>query len=255
MFDFTDQVVMITGAAGNLGHATALAFRRGGARLALANRSYNRLEETFANLSTAGDVLFLAGDLTDPGAVEGLARETIEAFGRIDVLVNVAGGFKMGTPVHETPLETWDAMLDLNARTVIYTGRAVIPYMLQQHSGKIINVAARAALAGKANMGAYIAAKSVVVRLTETMAAELASQGINVNCVLPGTIGMLQATEVIKILLAQGEPLVGRLLQYDSLQMTFRTFKLRRNTDCPVCGEHPSITEYIDYEGFCLGAA
>lgn len=188
MFDFTDQVVMITGAAGNLGHATALAFRRGGARLALANRSYNRLEETFANLSTAGDVLFLAGDLTDPGAVEGLARETIEAFGRIDVLVNVAGGFKMGTPVHETPLETWDAMLDLNARTVIYTGRAVIPYMLQQHSGKIINVAARAALAGKANMGAYIAAKSVVVRLTETMAAELASQGINVNCVLPGTI-------------------------------------------------------------------
>ncbi|MCA9993461.1 MAG: SDR family oxidoreductase, partial [Anaerolineales bacterium] len=97
-------------------------------------------------------------------------------------------GFKMGTPVHETPLETWDAMLDLNARTVIYTGRAVIPYMLQQHSGKIINVAARAALAGKANMGAYIAAKSVVVRLTETMAAELASQGINVNCVLPGTI-------------------------------------------------------------------
>ena len=188
MFDFADQVVMITGAAGNLGHATALAFRRGGARLALANRSYNRLEETFANLSTAGDVLFLAGDLTDPGAVEGLARETIEAFGRIDVLVNVAGGFKMGTPVHETPLETWDAMLDLNARTVIYTGRAVIPYMLQQHSGKIINVAARAALAGKANMGAYIAAKSVVVRLTETMAAELASQGINVNCVLPGTI-------------------------------------------------------------------
>ena len=188
MFDFADQVVMITGAAGNLGHATALAFRRGGARLALANRSYNRLEETFADLSTAGDVLFLAGDLTDPGAVEGLARETIEAFGRIDVLVNVAGGFKMGTPVHETPLETWDAMLDLNARTVIYTGRAVIPYMLQQHSGKIINVAARAALAGKANMGAYIAAKSVVVRLTETMAAELASQGINVNCVLPGTI-------------------------------------------------------------------
>lgn len=188
MFDFADQVVMITGAAGNLGHATALAFRRGGARLALANRSYDRLEETFADLSTADDVLFLAGDLTDPGAVEGLARETIEAFGRIDVLVNVAGGFKMGTPVHETPLETWETMLDLNARTVIYTGRAVIPYMLQQHSGKIINIAARAALAGKANMGAYIASKSVVVRLTETMAAELASQGINVNCVLPGTI-------------------------------------------------------------------
>lgn len=71
--------------------------------------------------------------------------------------------------------------------------------------------------------------------------------------VLPGAIGVMQATEAVKILMGQGEPLVGRLLQYDSLQMTFRTFKLRRNKDCPVCGEHPTVTEYIDYEHFCAG--
>jgi molybdopterin/thiamine biosynthesis adenylyltransferase/rhodanese-related sulfurtransferase len=69
--------------------------------------------------------------------------------------------------------------------------------------------------------------------------------------VLPGMVGTAQATEAIKIVLGQGEPLVGRLLTYDSLKMTFRTLKLRRDKDCPVCGEHPSIKEYIDYEGFC----
>ncbi len=69
--------------------------------------------------------------------------------------------------------------------------------------------------------------------------------------VLPGMIGVAQATEAVKILLGQGEPLVGRLLQYDSLKMEFRTFKLRRNAQCPVCGDEPTITEYIDYQGFC----
>ena len=69
--------------------------------------------------------------------------------------------------------------------------------------------------------------------------------------VLPGMIGVAQATEAVKILLGQGEPLVGRLLQYDSLKMEFRTFKLRRNTHCPVCGDEPTITEYIDYQHFC----
>jgi molybdopterin/thiamine biosynthesis adenylyltransferase/rhodanese-related sulfurtransferase len=69
--------------------------------------------------------------------------------------------------------------------------------------------------------------------------------------VLPGAVGLIQATEAIKIVLGLGEPLVGRLLQYDSLGMTFKQFKLRRDPECPVCGDHPTITDYIDYEGFC----
>lgn len=71
--------------------------------------------------------------------------------------------------------------------------------------------------------------------------------------ILPGVVGTIQATEAIKILLGQGEPLVGRLLTYDSLKMQFRTLKLRKDKDCPVCGETPTVTEYIDYEGFCAG--
>ena len=73
--------------------------------------------------------------------------------------------------------------------------------------------------------------------------------------ILPGIIGTLQATEAIKLILGQGDPLVGRLLTYDSLRMTFRTLKLRRDKSCPACGENPTITEYIDYEQFCAGVA
>ena len=69
--------------------------------------------------------------------------------------------------------------------------------------------------------------------------------------ILPGVIGVLQATEAVKLVLGIGEPLIGRLLTYDSLKMKFRELKLRRNPECPVCGPKPSITSYIDYEGFC----
>ena len=107
---------------------------------------------------------------------------------RIDVLCNIAGGFRMGQPVHETSDETWDLMLGLNAKSVINCARAVVPGMLAAGRGKIINVAALAGLAGKANMGAYIASKSAVIRLTESMSAELRDKGINVNCILPSII-------------------------------------------------------------------
>jgi adenylyltransferase/sulfurtransferase len=69
--------------------------------------------------------------------------------------------------------------------------------------------------------------------------------------VLPGMVGVIQATEVVKLILGQGQPLVGRLLIYDALEMSFRTLRVRRNVDCPVCGEHPTITALIDYEQFC----
>ncbi len=101
----------------------------------------------------------------------------------------------MGPPLHETPEADWDLMMGLNARSVLNTCRAVIPQMLRQGKGRIVNVAARAALEGKARMGPYCASKAAVITLTETLAAEhetLAAEhrdhGINVNCILPGTI-------------------------------------------------------------------
>jgi NAD(P)-dependent dehydrogenase (short-subunit alcohol dehydrogenase family) len=189
MFDLTDRVVIVTGAAGSLGNAVARAFRAAGARLVLVDRDLDRLTSLFQDLAGSdGCCLAAPVDLTDEVAVKAMVDETLNRFGRIDVLVNVAGGYRGGTLVHETPLATWDFLLSLNARTVYIASSAVIPAMLRQGSGKIVNVAARAALQGSARQGAYSASKSAVMRLTEAMAAELKKDGINVNCVMPSTI-------------------------------------------------------------------
>jgi NAD(P)-dependent dehydrogenase (short-subunit alcohol dehydrogenase family) len=189
MFDFSDHVVIVTGAAGNLGSAVARALQAAEAKLVLVDRAADRLPRLFPDLvDSPNHLLATSVDLTDADAVETMVDETVKRFGRVDVLVNTAGGFRAGTPVHETPFETWDFMLNLNARTVFIASRAVIPHMLQQRSGSIVNVAARAALKGSAKMAAYSVSKSAVIRLTESMAAELKKGGINVNCILPSTI-------------------------------------------------------------------
>jgi len=112
----------------------------------------------------------------------------VQRFKRIDVLCNIAGAFRMGSAVHETSDKDWNFLLDVNARTVLNTSRAVVPAMLKAGGGKIVNVGAFAAQKGVAQMGAYVAAKSAVIRLTETMAVGLRERNINVNCVLPTII-------------------------------------------------------------------
>jgi NAD(P)-dependent dehydrogenase (short-subunit alcohol dehydrogenase family) len=189
MFDFTNRVVIVAGAAGNLGSAVAAAFHASGAHLVLVDRKPDRLAGLFAELANSPDHMFAAPvDLTDEDAVEAMVAEALERFGRIDVLVNAVGGWRGGKPVHETSPGMLDSLFNLNTRTVFIASRAVIPSMLDRGSGKIVNVAARAGLKGTARNGAYSAAKAAVVRLTEAMAAELKNEGINVNCVLPGTI-------------------------------------------------------------------
>jgi NAD(P)-dependent dehydrogenase (short-subunit alcohol dehydrogenase family) len=127
-------------------------------------------------------------DLGDRKALEVLCDQTLATFGRIDALCNIAGGFHMGEDVHETLEGTWRHMIDLNAGSLLNACGAVVPHMLAAGGGRIVNVAAGAALRGGARMGAYAAAKSAVIRLTESMSAELKDRGINVNCVVPSII-------------------------------------------------------------------
>ncbi|MDH7486402.1 MAG: SDR family NAD(P)-dependent oxidoreductase [Anaerolineae bacterium] len=198
MFDFSDRVVIVTGAAGNLGQAVARAFLAAGARLVLVDRAADRLPHLFPELAASPDhFLATSVDLTDAAAVETMVAEAIRRFGRIDVLVNVAGGWRGGQAVHDTDLDTWDFLFDLNVRTTVTASRAVIPHMLAQGQGCIVNVAAKAGLEGTARNAAYSAAKSAVIRLTESMAAELKKEGINVNCVLPSTIDTPQNREAM----------------------------------------------------------
>lgn len=180
------RVVVVTGAAGNLGRAVARVFSDGGDQLVLVDRSRDALAAAFG---ADGESRMLAGvDLLDQDAVNGLGRAAMERFGRIDVLCNLAGGFRMGEAVHETGDDTWGALFDLNARSVLHAVRAVVPHMLARGGGKVVNVGAFSAQKGVAQMGAYTASKAVVARLTEAMAAELRTQGVNVNCVLPSII-------------------------------------------------------------------
>jgi NAD(P)-dependent dehydrogenase (short-subunit alcohol dehydrogenase family) len=180
------KVAMITGAAGTLGRATAAAFAAAGAKLVLLDLDARALEAAYG---AAGEArLYLAADLGDGAKVAAAADQARARFGRIDALCNIAGGFHMGEPVHETKDEVWRLMLELNAGSILRTARAVVPGMIAQGAGKIVNVAAMGGLAGGASMGAYAASKSAVIRLTESMALELRDKGINVNCVLPSTI-------------------------------------------------------------------
>ena len=111
-----------------------------------------------------------------------------QRFRKIDVLCNIAGGFRMGEAVHETSDEIWDFLFNLNVRTLLNTVRAAVPALIEAGAGKVVNVGAAGALKGGPMMGAYAAAKSVVIRLTEAMSAELRDRNINVNCVLPTII-------------------------------------------------------------------
>lgn len=183
---FSNRTVLVTGAAGNLGQAVARAFAEQRANLVLVDLRREPLEQVFG----ADDErrLLAPTNLLEQAQIDATVKRAIERFGRIDVLCNIAGGFRMGPPVHETTDETWNFMFDINARTVLHAARAVVPRMLESGSGKIINIGAYAAQKGVAGMGAYVAAKSAVIRLTEAMAAELREKNINVNCVLPTII-------------------------------------------------------------------
>ena len=171
---FDQRIVMVTGAAGNLGRAVTKAFSDLGATLIL--------------LDAKPDDSIVQTDLRDARSVRQAVDQALERHGRIDVLCNIAGGFRMGPSVHETPDSDWDFLFDLNAKSVLHTARAVVPAMLRQGFGKIVNIGAFAAQKGAPAMGAYVASKSAVIRITETMAAELREKNINVNCVLPTII-------------------------------------------------------------------
>ncbi len=184
--NFDDRCVMLTGATGNLGRAVAQAFSNRGARLVLVGSRPQTLERAFGVGSD--DRMLAAVDLFDQKQVSDAVSAAIERFERIDVLCNLAGGFRMGEAVHETSQGNWDFLIDTNVRSLLNTARAVVPRMLEAGGGKIVNVAAFAAQHGAAKMGAYTAAKAAVIRLTEAMAAELREKHINVNCVLPTII-------------------------------------------------------------------
>ena len=183
---FDNRTVIVTGAAGNLGKAVAKAFGDLGANLVLVDLKRESLAGAFG--AENDHRLFAPANLLDGAGATAVAQAALTRFGRIDVLCNIAGGFRMGEAVHATSDENWNFLFDINTRTLLHAVRAVVPQMLKAGGGKIVNVGAFAAQKGVAQMGAYTASKGTVIRMTEAMAGELREKNINVNCVLPTII-------------------------------------------------------------------
>ncbi|WP_296897208.1 SDR family NAD(P)-dependent oxidoreductase [Thiohalocapsa sp.] len=184
----SNTVVLVLGATGNLGQACAQAFRDLGAHTILADRSDDRLQERYGDWDSAQHMLVGGVDLTDEGAASDLIARIVERFGRVDAVINTVGAFRGGQPVHTEPLDTWRFLLEVNLMAALIISRAVIPVMLSQGHGRIVHIASQNAFRGAANYAAYGAAKAALLRLSESLADEVKAHGINVNCVVPGTM-------------------------------------------------------------------
>jgi 3-oxoacyl-[acyl-carrier protein] reductase len=182
------QVALVTGGGRGIGRAIALAFARAGADVAVAARTAGEIEAVAGEIRVAGRrALAIPADVTDAAAVEVMVRQTLEGLGRIDLLVNNAGGGIFRHTIDYTP-EEWDAMMALNLRSVFLCVRAVAPHMLARGSGRILNLSSMAAYRGSPEYGAYGAAKAAVNHLTQTLSAELRHRGITVNAICPGPV-------------------------------------------------------------------
>ena len=185
----SDRVVLITGATGDFGPYVCRAFAAAGARLAPTARKLDQAEALAGELGlSANRALPYAVDVTNAEAVAAWVAAIKAKWGRVDVLVNIAGGFRPGKPVTEMEESDLDFMFNLNARSAFLTCRAVIPTMLEQSAGKIVNIGAKQALSAGRKSTAYAISKSAVLRLTEALSAEVREKNINVNAVIPSTI-------------------------------------------------------------------
>lgn len=174
------RVLVVTGGLGVLGLAVADAATQAGWQAIIVDQGQTRA-------AFAGTVPIMGGiDLTEPAITANAFTQIASHFGKIDALVNAAGGFHWETLADGTP-RSWDDQFQINLMTAVVACSAALPHFAT-HGGSIVNIGALSALSGAAGMGAYAAAKSGVHRLTESLAAELAPAGINVNAVLPATI-------------------------------------------------------------------
>jgi 3-oxoacyl-[acyl-carrier protein] reductase len=187
-----DKVTIITGAAHGIGKAYARRFAEEGAHVVIADVDGAGGDATAkALLDAGGSAWARTTDVTQFSNVEGLMRETVARFGKIDVLLNNAAIYVTQTlwkgPVEELALEEWDRVIEVNLKGVFLCSKAVIPIMKRQKSGKIINIASGTFFSGSGNMPHYTTAKGGVVALTRVMARQLGEFGINVNCLTPGS--------------------------------------------------------------------
>jgi len=188
--NFHDKVVLVTGGTGGLGREVAMAFLEAGASLVV---TYQRAEE-FAALVSAAERIGAtlpdgaSVDVTDSAAVDKFLSEIIAKRGRLDVLVNTVGGYAGGKNLWEVDARTYDTMLQLNLKAGFVLAQAIVPVMIRQNRGWIVNIASKAAFDHASGGALYAASKAGALAMFDSLAAEVKAYNINVNTVLPSII-------------------------------------------------------------------
>ncbi|SEO70307.1 NAD(P)-dependent dehydrogenase, short-chain alcohol dehydrogenase family [Halogranum amylolyticum] len=183
-FDYSDRVVLVTGASGALGSAVATTFRDAGATVAASDVVDPSDED--AHLETGEGIQFYQGDFTDESDVEDVVESVVDDHGRLDCLLNIAGTWRGGSPVDETDVDEFDLLFDVNLKTMFLASKHALPH-LRETEGAIVSVSARSSLEGGEGDGPYRASKAGVRLLTETVAEENTGT-VRANAVMPSVI-------------------------------------------------------------------
>ncbi len=178
---FANRVAVVTGGVSGIGAGIAARLAAEGAHVSLWDRDAATLAKVAATHKASVDV-------TDAAAVQRAADETAEALGRIDIMVAAAGITGPNAPVWDYPVSDWDRVIDVNLNGVFYCNRAVVPHMLRNNYGRIVNIASVAGKEGNPNAAAYSASKAGVIGLTKSLGKELARTDVRANCVTPAAV-------------------------------------------------------------------
>ncbi|WP_121612402.1 SDR family NAD(P)-dependent oxidoreductase [Mesobacillus foraminis] len=183
-----EKVVLITGAGSGIGKSTAILFAKEGASIIVNDLNEESGNETVSDIrKTNGEAFFIQGDVTEANSVKAMVGKAINKYGRIDVLFNNAGVSGVGM-IHEVDLDAWNKTLNVNINGVMLPSKYVLPHMMRQKNGSIINMSSCIAEMGLAKRASYSTTKGAILALTKSMQVDYAAYNIRVNALLPGTI-------------------------------------------------------------------
>jgi 2-dehydro-3-deoxy-L-rhamnonate dehydrogenase (NAD+) len=192
--DLKGRKAIVTGGARGIGYAISQRLLQSGAAVALWDRDAAALAEAVNSLKPLGEAISVPVQLTDSASVDAAAKSTADAFGKIDILVNNAGIAGVNKKTWEFTPEEWGAVIDINLNGVFNCCRSVVPYLLENGYGRIVNTASIAGKEGNPNASHYSASKAGVIALTKSLGKELAQSNICVNCITPAVI----VTDILK---------------------------------------------------------